>query len=332
MEQSIRFCTTEDGVRIAYATSGQGFPVVRPGHWLTHLEHDVKSPVFLPLVSRLSEQHMLVRYDPRGTGMSDRNVEEVTPDLWLKDLEAVVDALKLERFALLGMSQGGPAAIRYAVKHPERVSHLILYGSYARGRQHRDEEEFSPAMEDAMCALIRSGWGSDNDAYRELFSARFVSRGNREHIGWLNELEAISATPAMAERYFRALGTIDVSDMLPKVTAPTLVLHCQGDRATPIRYGREIAAGIAGARFVPMAGDNHVFLESDAAYRTFFEEVQAFLGDKRQLVDKRALRRGARNWRALVSHVHHAVEPYYVIAAVASLLAGSFSFVWARLH
>jgi pimeloyl-ACP methyl ester carboxylesterase len=264
--------------------------------------------------------------------MSDRDVNEVTPELWLRDLEAVVDALKLDRFALLGMSQGGPAAIRYAVKHPERVTHLILYGSYARGRRHRDEEESTTAMEEAMCALIRSGWGSDNDTYRELFSARFVSRSNREHIGWLNELEAISATPAMAERYFRALGTIDVSDMLPKVTVPTLVLHCQGDRATPIRYGREIAAGIAGARFVPMEGDNHVFLESDAAYRTFFEEVQAFLGDKRQLVDKRALRRGARNWRALVSHVHHAVEPYYVIAAVASLLAGSFSFVWARLH
>jgi len=332
MEQSIHFCTTEDGVRIAYATSGQGLPVVRPGHWLTHLEYDVKSPVFLPLLSRLSERHMLVRYDPRGTGMSDRNVAEVTPELWLKDLEAVVDALKLDRFALLGMSQGGPAAIRYAVKHPERVSHLILYGSYARGRKHRDDEDSTPAMEDAMCALIHSGWGSDNDAYRELFSARYVSRGNRDHIRWLNELEAISATPAMAEKYFRTLGNIDVSDMLAKVAVPTLVLHCQGDRATPIHYGREIAAGIAGAKFVPMEGDNHVFLEGDAAYRAFFQEVDAFLGDKRQLVDKRALRRGARNWRALIAHLHHAVEPYYVIAAVASLLGGSFSFVWSRLH
>lgn len=332
MEQSIRFCTTEDGVRIAYAISGKGSPVVRPGHWLTHLDYDIKSPVFLPLLTRLSERHLLVRYDPRGTGMSDRDVAEITPELWLKDLEAVVDALQLDRFALLGMSQGGPAAIRYAVKHPERVSHLILYGSYARGRRHRDEEEFTPAMEEAMCALIRSGWGSDNDTYRELFSARYVSSGNREHIQWLNELEAISATPAMAESYFRALGTIDVRDMLPKVSAPTLVLHCQGDRATPMRYGREIAAGIAGARFVPMEGDSHVFLESDPAYRTFFAEVEAFLGDKKVLVDKRALKRGARNWKALVSQVQHAVEPYYVIAAVASLIAGSFSFLWSRIH
>lgn len=187
-------------------------------------------------------------------------------------------------------------------------------------------------MEEAMCALIRSGWGSDNDAYRELFSSRYVSSSNREHIRWLNEQEAISAAPAMAERYFRALGSIDVSKLLSKVTVPTLVLHCQGDRATPIRYGREIAAGIPGAKFVPLEGDNHVFLEGDAAYRTFFEEVEAFLGDRKPLVDRRALKRGARNWRVLVSRIQHAVEPYYVIAAVASLLAGSFSFVWSRLH
>ena len=275
---------------------------------------------------------MLVRYDPRGTGMSDRDVGEITPDLWLEDLEAVVDALKLDRFALLGMSQGGPAAIRYAVKHPERVSQLIIYGSYARGRLHRTEEDFTPAMEAAMSALILSGWGSDNDSYRELFSARYVSSSNREHIRWLNELEAVSATPAMAERYFRALGQIDVREMLPKVTAPTLVLHCQGDRATPIRYGREIAAGIAGAKFVRIEGDNHVFLESDVAYRTFFDELERFLGDKRALVDKRALKRGARNWEALVGRLHHAVEPYYVIAAVGSLIAGSVSFLWSRLH
>ena len=332
MDQSIRFCTTKDGVRIAYATSGKGPPIVRPGHWLTHLEYDLKSPVFQPLLSRLSERHMLVRYDPRGTGMSDRDVGEITPDLWLEDLEAVVDALKLDRFALLGMSQGGPAAIRYAVKHPERVSQLIIYGSYARGRLHRTEEDFTPAMEAAMSALILSGWGSDNDSYRELFSARYVSSSNREHIRWLNELEAVSATPAMAERYFRALGQIDVREMLPKVTAPTLVLHCQGDRATPIRYGREIAAGIAGAKFVRIEGDNHVFLESDVAYRTFFDELERFLGDKRALVDKRALKRGARNWEALVGRLHHAVEPYYVIAAVGSLIAGSVSFLWSRLH
>ena len=330
MDQSIRFCTTDDGVRIAYAISGNGSPIVRPGHWLTHLEYDLKSPVWRPLLLGISEQHTLVRYDPRGTGMSDRDVSDVSPELWLKDLEAVVGALGLDRFALLGMSQGGPTAIRYAVKHPEDVTHLILYGSYARGRLHRDDAEFSPEMLDAMCTLILKGWGSDNDSYRELFSARYVASGNREHIRWFNELEAISASPEMAARYFRALADIDVRNLLPKVKAPTLVLHCRGDRSAPFRFGRELAAGIAGAKFVPMEGDNHVFLEHDPASRTFFLEVSRFLGDKRPLVSKVAFGRYVRNWRALISHVHHTVEPYYVIAAVSSLAIGAISYLVSR--
>ena len=331
MEQSIRFCTTDDGVRIAYATSGKGAPIVRPGHWLTHLEYDLKSPVWRPMLLGLSEQHTLVRYDPRGTGMSDRDVGEVSPELWLKDIEAVVGDLGLDRFAILGMSQGGPAAIRYAVKHPEKVSHLILYGSYARGRLHRDDGEFSPEMLDAMCTLILKGWGSDNESYRELFSARYVSSSNREHIRWLNELEAISASPEMAARYFRALADIDVRNLLSKVRTPTLVLHCRGDRAAPFRFGRELASGIAGAEFVPMEGNNHIFLENEPASTTFFREVPRFLGDKRQFVSKVAVERHARNWRALISHVQHTVEPYYVIAAVVSLILGTISYLISRL-
>ena len=295
MDQSIRFCTTDDGVRISYATSGKGSPIVRPGHWLTHLEYDLKSPVWRPLLSGLSEQHTLVRYDPRGTGMSDREVDQVSPDLWLKDLEAVVGDLGLDRFALLGVSQGGPTAIRYAVKHPEKVTHLILYGSYARGRLHRDDAEFSPEMLDAMCTLILQGWGSDNESYRELFSSLYVASSNREHMRWFNELEAISASPEMAARYFRALADIDVRKLLPKVKAPTLVLHSRGDRAVPFRFGRELAAGIAGAKFVPMEGDNHVFLENEPASGTFFHEVRRFLGDKRKLISTIAVGRHARN-------------------------------------
>ena len=239
--------------------------------------------------------------------------------------------LGLDRFALLGMSQGGPAAIRYAVKYPEKVTHLILYGSYARGRLRRDDAEFGPEMLNAMCTLILQGWGSENESYREFFSSRYVASSNRDHIRWLNELEAISATPEMAARYFRALADIDVRPLLPKVVVPTLVLHCRGDRATPMQFGRELAAGIAGARFVPMEGDNHVFLEHDPASRTFFLEVSRLLGDKRSLASRLALGRRVRNWRALVSHVHHTIEPYYVIGAVASLAVGAVSYVVSRL-
>lgn len=331
MEQRIQFCTTDDGVRIAYATSGKGPPLVKSGSWLTHLEYDLKSPVHRSLYSDLSEQHTLVRYDPRGTGMSDRDVSEVSPELWLKDLEAVVRAQNLEKFALIGYSQGGAAAVRYAAIHPDKITHLIVYGGYARGRLLRKEADFGPEMLDAMCTLILKGWGSDNDAYRELFSARFVSSNNREHIRWLNELEAMSASPEMAAKYFRALVSIDVRHLLPQVKAPTLVLHCRGDRAAPFESGRELAAGIPGARFVPMDGDNHIFLEHEPAYRTLLTEVHRFLGDKRKFVTKVAVERHARNWSGFISRVHHAIEPYYVIAAVASLVVGAVSYIVTRI-
>jgi len=307
-------------------------PIVRPGHWLTHLEYDLKSPIWGHLIEGLSEQHQYVRYDPRGTGLSDRDVVDVGPELWQKDLEAVVNDLGLNQFALLGISQGGATAIRYCVAHPDRVRHLILYGASARGRLHRgaDGGQNSPAMFEALCTLIREGWGSDSETYREVFSARYVSSGNRDHIRFLNELEKVSATPEMAEKYLRANAQIDVRNLLPQVKTPTLVLHRRDDSATPFDLGRELAAGIAGSKFVPMEGENHLFLEHEPASATFFLEVSRFLGDKRQLVSKVAVGRHARNWRTLISRVHHTVEPYYVIAAVASLAIGAISYLVSR--
>ena len=332
MKQDIRFCTTADGVRIAYATSGEGTPIVRPGHWLTHLEYDLNSPIWGHLIEGLSEQHQFVRYDPRGTGLSERNVEEVGPELWLKDLEAVVDTLRLERFALLGVSQGGPTAIRYAVAHPDRVSHLILYGAFARGRLYREgKDRFTPEMVDAMCTLIRQGWGSDNDSYRELFSSAFVPSGDRESIGFLNDLEKVSASPEMAAKYWRANSDIDIRSLLPQVKVPTLVLHCQGDRASPFDCGRELASGIAGAKFVPLAGDNHLFLEGEPARKTFFEEVPGFLGDKRKMVTRSSVSRHARGFRAVTHHLHQIIEPYYMVFFVVSVVVGAVTFVLTRI-
>jgi pimeloyl-ACP methyl ester carboxylesterase len=332
VKQDIRFCTTADGVRIAYATSGAGMPIVRPGHWLTHLEYDLNSPVWGHLIQGLSEQHEFVRYDPRGTGLSERNVEEVGPELWLKDLEAVVDNLRLERFALFGISQGGPTAIRYAVAHPDHVSHLILCGAFARGRLYREGKgRFSPEMMEAMCTLIRQGWGSDDESYRELFSSRFVPSGNREIIRSLNDLEKVSASPEMAAKYWRANSHIDIRSLLPQVKVPTLVLHCQDDRAVPFDCGRELASGISGAKFVPMDGDNHLFLEDEPARKTFFEEVPRFLGDKRTLVTRSALARHARGFRAATHSLHHIIEPYYMLFFVASVVVGAVTFVLSRI-
>ncbi len=332
MKQDIRFCTTADGVRIAYATSGKGTPIVRPGHWLTHLEYDVNSPVWGHLIEGLSEQHQFVRYDPRGTGLSERNVEEVGPALWLKDLEAVVGDLHLGRFALLGISQGGAIAIRYAVEHPDRVSHLLLYGSYARGRLHRRGEEgsYSPEMLGAMCTLILEGWGGDNASYRELFSSMFVPGGDRNHIRFLNELERVSATPQMAVKYFRANADVDVRALLPQVKVPTLVLHCRGDRAAPYGLGQELASRISGAKFVPMEGENHLFLEDEPARKVFFEEVPRFLGDKRKLMTKSSLVRHLHGFRAASHALHHTIEPYYMVVAVASAVVAALTFILSR--
>ncbi len=332
MKQDIRFCTTADGVRIAYATSGKGMPIVRPGHWLTHLEYDLKSPIWGHLIEGLSEQHQYVRYDPRGTGLSDRDVEDVGPELWQKDLEAVVNDVGLKHFALLGVSQGGATAIRYCVAHPDRVSHLILYGAFARGRLRREgsESQNSLAMFEALCTLIREGWGSASETYREVFSALYVPSENRDHIRFLNELEKVSATPEMAEKYFRANAQIDVRNLLPQIKVPTLVLHCWGDRMAPFNLGRELASGIAGSKFVPMDGENHLFLEDEPAHKIFFEAVPRFLGDKRTLVTRSALARHARGFRAATHSLHHIIEPYYMLFFVASVVVGAVTFVLSR--
>ena len=333
MDQNLQFCTTSDGVRIAYATSGKGTPIVRPGHWLTHLEYDLKSPIWGHLIEGLSEQHQYVRYDPRGTGLSDRDVEDVGPELWQKDLEAVVNDIGLKQFALLGVSQGGATAIRYCVVHPERVSHLILYGAFARGRLRREGSgsQNSAAMFEALCTLIRDGWGSDSESYREMFSSMYAPGGNRDHIRFLNDLEKVSATPEMAEKYFRANAEIDVRNLLPQIKAPTLVLHCRGDRVAPFDLGRELASGIAKSKFVPMEGENHLFLEDEPAHKIFFEAVPRFLGDKRKLVSKSAFARHARAFPAATRRLHHVIEPYYMVAAVASAVVGAITFVLSRI-
>jgi len=333
VKQEIRFCTTADGVRIAYATSGSGSPIVRPGHWLTHLEYDLDSPVWGHLIQGLSEQHQFVRYDPRGTGLSERLVDAVGPEQWLRDLDAVVENLHLERFALLGVSQGGATAIQYAVAHPQHVSHLILYGSYARGRLHRGGGEGSsnPETLAAMCTLMHDGWGGRNESYRQLFSTMYVPSGDRENIHFINELERVSATPEMAARYWRAIAGVDVSALLPQVKVPTVVLHCRGDQAVPYRLGQELAAGIAGAKFVPMEGDNHLFLEHEPARNVFFEEVPRFLGDKRKLVSNSALKHHAHSFRAATHTLHHFIEPYYMVVAVVSAIAAVVTFILSRL-
>jgi pimeloyl-ACP methyl ester carboxylesterase len=279
MDQQIQYCTTLDGVRLAYAVTGKGSPIVRPSHWLTHLEYDLKSPVWLHLVLGLSQRHSLIRYDARGEGMSQRDVLDISFELWVSDLESIVDELALKKFTLLGVSQGASVAIAYAARYPKRVSHLILYGAYARGVLHQGNIEKQKKGLELGRTMIREGWGSDHDTYRQWFTSHFIPDGSAEHARWFNELERVSATPEVAEKHLVAAAEINVVDLLPKIAVPTLVLHCRGDLRIPFSNGEEIAAGIPGAKFVPLEGRNHLFLADEPAHRSFFEAVASFLGD-----------------------------------------------------
>ena len=279
MNQEIRYCTTRDGVSIAFATVGSGLPIVKTANWLSHLEHDWRSPVWRHVLQGLSAQHRLVRYDERGTGLSERDISEMSVDAWMEDLTAVVDELSLERFALLGISQGGAVAIKYAVRHPERVSHLILYGAYARGRFHRGDPKEKELVE-ALRALVHQGWGSDHHVFRQMFTTLYIPDAGAEHMRWFNDLQRVSASPENAEKLLLAISDINVSNFLSQVKTRTLVLHCRGDRVVPFSLGQELAARIPNARFVPMDGNNHLFLDNEPACTVFMQEVSAFLGDK----------------------------------------------------
>ena len=279
MDQQIQYCTTPDGVRLAYSVTGKGSPIVRPSHWLTHLEYDLKSPVWRHFVLGLTQRHSLVRFDARGEGMSQRDVADISFERWLSDLESVVDTLALKRFILLGVSQSASVAIAYAARHPERLSHLIIYGGFARGFLRQGNLEKQKQLLELNRTMVREGWGSNQDTYRQWFTSQFIPGGTAEQARWFNELERVSAAPDVAERHLVASAEINVVDLLPKIRVPTLVLHCRGDLRVPFPYGEEIAAGIPGAKFVPLEGKNHLFLANEPAHRGFFEAVASFLGD-----------------------------------------------------
>jgi len=278
MKQDIRFCTASDGVRIGYATVGEGPPLVKTANYLTHLEHDWNGPVWRHWLRELAQNHTLIRYDERGSGLSDWEVSEFSLDAWVRDLEAVVEAAGLKEFPLLGISQGASVSVAYAVKHPEKVTHLILYGGYARGRFNRDLTPVQMAEAETMIDVIRVGWGQDNPAFRQLFTTQLMPGGSNEQMAWLNELARISATPENAAAMERAFYHIDVTSIAPKVKVPTLVLHGRNDAAIPFEEGRLLATLIPGARFVPLNSKNHVLLETEPAWNRFLAEVYSFFG------------------------------------------------------
>jgi pimeloyl-ACP methyl ester carboxylesterase/DNA-binding SARP family transcriptional activator len=278
LHQNIRFATAADGVRIAYATVGSGPPLVKTANWMNHLEFDWESPIWRHMFRALSRDHTFIRYDSRGNGLSDWNVDDLTLDALVEDLRAVVDAAGVERFPLLAISQGCAVAIEFAVRWPQRVSKLILYGGYARGWRLRDDPEFV-AQTEALVTLTRTGWGRDNPAYRQVFTSLFIPGATPEQMDWFNELQRITTSPENAARILEAHGEIDVLDRLKLVTQPTLVVHARNDARIPYANGRQLAMGIPGAKFVTLDSQNHLILEQEPAWPRFLSEIRQFLAE-----------------------------------------------------
>lgn len=278
LEQRIRFCKAADGVQIAYACVGDGPALVKTANWMNHLEYDWESPVWRHVFHGLASGRRLIRYDARGNGLSDWDTDDYSFESMVSDLEAVIDATGLERFPLLGLSQGCAVSVEYAVRHPEKVTRLILVGGYARGWHKLGSAEIDRQTE-AMIVLVRIGWGKDNPAFRQMFTSMFMPDAPAENQLWFNELQRLTTSPENAVRLLRACGDVDVRHRLTQVTVPTLVIHARNDMRVPYSSGRELAAGIPGARFVSLPTRNHLLPESDPAWPRLLAEIEAFLAE-----------------------------------------------------
>lgn len=277
MRQQIRMTRGRDAIELAWARCGRGSPLVKTSNWLTHLQYDLESPVWRHWIDFFGRHFTLFRFDERGCGMSQRDVDDVSDANWLPDLECVIDAAGIdEPMTLLGMSQGAVTAIRYAVAHPERVARLILYGGYALGYTGRgggQEDHYRAVME-----MMRLGWGRANPVFRQAFAGRFIPQGSHEQLDWFNELCRVTAEPDMAVRLLEARGTIDITDLVPRLRVPTLVLHARDDEVVPFREGRRLAAEIPGAEFVALESCNHILLPDEPAWPAFQRAVLEFCG------------------------------------------------------
>ena len=275
LAQSISFCRTSDGVNIAVATVGNGPILVKTANWLNHLEHDWQSPIWLPMLQRLAARFRLVRYDGRGNGLSDRDVADISQDGFVRDLDAVIDTLDADRFALLGLSQGAAAAVTFAARHPNRVSRLVLYGAYAQGRNRRGSSEDATTAQ-AVLAMMQQGWGHADSAFMRAFSSLYLPNGSREQVKSFADMQRLSTSGEIATRLRIACDDIDIVDLLPKIKVPTLVVHARHDQVAPLEQGRLIAAQIPGAKFVTIDSENHVPVPTDPVWETLMSEIEAF--------------------------------------------------------
>lgn len=274
--QIIRFTQSRDGTQIAYATSGHGSPLMRAGHFLTHLELDWNSVIWRPYLDALGAKHQLVRFDQRGTGLSDATLNNPSLENYVADLKAVADAAELERFPMVASSQGVPIAVRFAAENPDRVSCLILYGGYTKGRQIRNGKH-STSKAEAMQTLVQEGWGKPQSAFMVAFTALFCPDATHEQLRSLVDMQLNSTSPDNALRIRTAIDRFTVADVLDKVQAPTLVIHARDDSVHPLSEGQRLASGIPGAEFVMLESANHLCLPTDPVWPVYVGAIEEFL-------------------------------------------------------
>lgn len=282
--QELRFCTTPDDVTIAYATSGSGYPLVKAANWMSHLEYDHQSPVWRHWWAGLAERFSMIRYDERGCGLSDWVVADFSYEAWVRDLEQVVETAAPRRFALLGMSQGVPVAVSYAARHPERVSHLILYGGGLRGALTLGDPEVDERAQ-LLRQLLKHGWGKPESEFRRVFASIFLPEGSEEQFRWFDDLQRVSTSPDNAVKFWDVCTRMSAAEEAARVQAPTLVIHSERDALIPFDEARFTAARIPDARLVPLPSKNHVLLEHEPAWAQFLDAVTEFIGqgERRQV-------------------------------------------------
>jgi DNA-binding SARP family transcriptional activator/pimeloyl-ACP methyl ester carboxylesterase len=275
--QSIHFCSTPDGIRLAYAVSGDGPPLVKASNWLTHLDYDWESPVWRHWWHGLSRRHRLIRYDERGCGLSQWDIDDFSFDAYVRDLETVVDSLGLERFPLLGISQGGPIAIAYTTRHPERVDRLVLYGTGVLGRRHKARSDADHRQLDALAELMRTSWGADEPSFQRVYNARFMPDGPIEQWRAFDELQKRTAPPENAVRLWESTELNDVTEAARALRVPTLILHARNERLRPYEDAERLATLIEGSRLMPLESNNHILQEGEPAFAQFLAAVEGFL-------------------------------------------------------
>ncbi len=274
--QTTRYCSAPDGTQLAYSMAGEGAPLVKVANWLNHLEFDWTSPVWSYLFHEFASYRSLVRYDSRGVGLSDREVEEISFASMASDLETIIDKSNLPPFALLGISLGAAIAIDYAVRYPERVTHLVLWGGFARGRRRRGSDE-EIARSDAFTTLMRQGWGKETSTFRQMFASLYLPDATDEQIQWWTDLQRVATSPENAVRLREVIDDLDVSGLLEQVQIPTLILHSEREEVAPFSEARFMASRIPDAHFVSLDSANHLVLHQEAAWRRAMDEIRTFL-------------------------------------------------------